>query len=58
MARLMSPTTERITTVEKTTPPADVTQLPALEDLELELGYAKVDLRDEAMLAKNTNNVC
>lgn len=44
--------------MENTTPSVDVVQLPALDDLELELGYAKVELKDEAMLAKNTVNVC
>jgi len=36
----------------------EVTELEALEDLESELGYAKVELQDEMILAKNTVNVC
>lgn len=38
--------------------PAEMTQLEALEDLEVEFGYAKVNLRDEMIIAKNAVNVC
>ena len=38
--------------------PQESIEIAGLEDLQIDLGYSKVELNDQYMLAKNAVNVC